>query len=218
MHAARQVKRYTTKSPKLEYGRELLGIANRLTRAQDEDAMRQRLVDYAQWCANWSEFLKESTVKDGRRVYTNERLRRARGSLNHLVKEDTPFTFIEMQEERCGRWGCTGNAIESLNAQLREMLRLHRSLPLLHRVKAVMWWWWCMHTKEPKSPPEILRCMPRDEDVDGPFTIASNERGGFRWRAGEIREGDRLERVPHVDEVSSVTLPPDTPFETYPQN
>ena len=32
-----------------------------------------------------------------------------------------------------------------------------------------------MHTEEPKSPAEILRCMPRDEDVDGLFAIASNE-------------------------------------------
>lgn len=176
VHAARQVKRYTTKSPKLECGRELLGIANRLTRAKDEDAMRRRLVDYAQWCADRSEFLKEFTVKDCRRVYTHERLRRARGSLNRLVREGTPFTFIEMQKEHGGHWDCTNNAIESLNAQLREMLRLHRGLPLLHRVKAVMWWCY-MRTEDPKSPAEILRCMPSDEDVDGLFAIAASERG-----------------------------------------
>lgn len=174
VHAARQVKRYTTKSPKLECGRELLGIANRLTRAKDEDAMREWLVDYAQWCSDWSEFLKEFTVKDGRRVYTHERLRRARGSLNRLVKEGTLFTFIEMQRERGGRWDSTNNPIESLNAQLREMLRLHRGLPLLHRVKAVMWWCY-MHTEEPESPAEILRRMPRDEDVDGLFATVSGE-------------------------------------------
>ena len=107
VHAARQVRRYTTKSPKLECGRELLGIANRLTRARDEDATREWLVGYAQWCSDWSEFLKEFTVKDGRRVYTHERLRRAWGSLNRLVREGTLFTFIEMQREHGGCWDST---------------------------------------------------------------------------------------------------------------
>ena len=33
MHAVRQIKRHTTRNPKLEYGRELSDITNRLTRA-----------------------------------------------------------------------------------------------------------------------------------------------------------------------------------------
>ncbi|NGM17659.1 IS1249 family transposase [Eggerthellaceae bacterium zg-893] len=189
VHVSCQIKRCTTKNPKLECGRELLGIANRLARAKDEEAMRQWIVDYAQWCADWSEFLKESTVKDGRRVYTHERLRRARGSLNRLVKEGTLFTFIEMQKEHGGEWDSTNNPIESMNAQLREMLRLHRGLPLLHRVKAVMWWCY-MHTEEPMSPAEILCRMPRDEDVDGLFAIASNE--GRRSDGGPERYGKAI--------------------------
>ncbi|HJJ00478.1 MAG TPA: hypothetical protein OIM11_08680 [Coriobacteriaceae bacterium] len=32
-----------------------------------------------------------------------------------------------------------------------------------------------MHTEEPESPAEILRRMPRDEDVDGLFATVSGE-------------------------------------------
>ena len=44
--------------------------------SQDENAMRRWLIDYMQWCADWNEFLKEFMAKNGRRIYTRERLRR----------------------------------------------------------------------------------------------------------------------------------------------
>lgn len=46
-------------------------------------------------------------------------------------------------------WPSTSNAVESKNARLRETLRLHRGLPLLHRIKAI----WVMFQKVcPKRP------------------------------------------------------------------
>ena len=36
---------------------------------------------YLDWCGFWADFLEDRTVVDGRRVYTHERLRRARSSL-----------------------------------------------------------------------------------------------------------------------------------------
>ena len=35
-------------------------------------------------------------------------------------------------------WPSTSNAVESKNARLRGTLRLHRGLPLLHRIKAIL--------------------------------------------------------------------------------
>ena len=52
-----------------------------------------------------------------------------------------------------------------MNAQLRDMLRNHRGLSELRRVKAVFWWCY-MHTECPKPAAEILRTMPTDEDID----------------------------------------------------
>ena len=59
-------------------------------------------MEYSAWCTKWATFLKEFTVKDGRRVYTHERLREARRVLNKLVKDGTLFTFVEMQQEYGG--------------------------------------------------------------------------------------------------------------------
>ena len=172
-HAASQVKRYTTLKPKLECGRELLRIANRLKEAKDADAAAAWLVGYNDWRMKCERFLREFTIKDGKRLYAHERLRRARRSLNKLVHTGQLFTLVEMAEEHGGTWASTNNVIESRNARIREMLRMHRGLPLLHRIKAVFWWC-CMHTENPLSPAEILRVMPTDDQVDGLFTSAAS--------------------------------------------
>ena len=60
----------------------------------------------------------------------------------------------------------TNNRIEGgVNAQLREMLRSHRGLTLLRRVKAVFWWCYT-HVECPKTMAETLREMPTDADIE----------------------------------------------------
>lgn len=173
-HAASQVRRYTTLNPKLKCGRELLGIANKLTKVKDADSAAAWLIGYNDWCMKWERFLQEFTIKDGKRVYTHERLRKARGSLNKLVRNGQLFTFVELTEELGGVWDSTNNVIESKNARIREMLRTHRGLPLFHRVKAIFWWCY-MNTATPLPPAEILRVMPTDDQVEGLFASASNQ-------------------------------------------
>ncbi len=175
-HAAGQVKRYTTLNPQLDAGIELLGIANSLKGVKDADAAVGWLLDYNAWCIKWESFLKEFTLKDGKKVYTHERLRKARRSLNKLVKDKTLFTFIEMQQEYGGMWPSTNNAVESVNARLRDMLRHHRGLPLIHRIKAIFWWCY-MNSESPFSAAEILRVMPTDDDVDGLFANTTKRKG-----------------------------------------
>lgn len=174
-HAPNRIKRCTTLNPRLDAGIELLGIANKLKDAKDAEPAATWLLEYNARCVKWADFLKGYTVKDGRRVYTHERLRKARRILNKLVKEGAMFTFVEMQQEHGGEWPSANNAVESVNARLRDMLRHHRGLPLLHRVKAIFWWCY-MHTESPLPPAEILRVMPTDDDVDGLFAAASGGR------------------------------------------
>ena len=85
------------------------------------------------------------------------------------------FTFIEIEQQRGGKWPSTNNAIESVNARLREMLRFHRGLPLMHRIKAIMWWCY-MRSESPLPAAEILRVMPTDDEVKGLFADASDNR------------------------------------------
>lgn len=175
-HAAGQVRRCTTLNPRLAAGIELLGIANKLSEARDADAAASWLAEYSEWCTRWDGFLREFTLKDGKRQYTHEPLRKARRGLNKLVKEGALFTFVEMAAERGGEWPATNNAVESVNARLREMLRLHRGLPFMHRVKAIFWWCY-MHTECPLPPAEILRVMPTDDEMAGLFSAAAGDGG-----------------------------------------
>ena len=84
-HAFSQVKRYTTTRPKLQAGRELYLIARDLMGIETLHQAELWVERYLDWCGFWADFLEDRTVVDGRRVYTHERLRRARSSLSSLV-------------------------------------------------------------------------------------------------------------------------------------
>lgn len=174
VHVKRQVIRKTTTNPQLVCGQELLKIAEALPKVRCADTAAKWLANYAQWCSKWDHFLREFTLKDGRKQYVHERLRSARHSLNKLVKDKTLFTFVTMQEQRGGIWDSTNNVIEGkINAQIRNMLRAHRGLATMHRVKAVFWWCY-LHSEFKVSEAEMLKTMPRDEDVKGLFALASS--------------------------------------------
>ena len=175
-HVFESVKRCTTTRPKLDCGRELYSLAKKLLKAKDADGAAAWLAGYGEWCTKWERFLREFTLKDGKRQYTHERLRKARNILNRLVREGTMFTFVELQEELGGVWESTNNAIEGgVNAQLRKLLRDHSGMTTAHRIKAIFWWCY-MHTEAPLLPAEILRVMPTDDQVDGLFASASSDR------------------------------------------
>ena len=52
-HAADQARRCTTLNPRLDAGKELLAIANRLGEAKDAEKAARWLADYAEWCSKW---------------------------------------------------------------------------------------------------------------------------------------------------------------------
>ena len=173
-HVAAQVRRCATLRPRLEAGIELLGIANKLSDAKDADSATAWLLECSAWCAKWESFLREFTFKEGRRVYAHERLRKARRVLNKLVRDGTLFAFVEMEQGHGSAWPSTNNAVESVNARLRDMLRHHRGLPLMHRIKTIFWWCY-IHTENPLPAAEILKVMPTDDEVDGLFAAASRD-------------------------------------------
>lgn len=178
VHVKRQVARKTTTHPKLECGRELLEIARALPKVKDGDGAARWLADYAEWCSRWERFLREFTLKDGRRQYVHERLRSARHSLNGVVKDGTLFTFVEMQESHGGTWDSTNNVIEGgVNAQIRLMLQHHRGLTTMRRIKATFWWCY-LHSELKVSEAEMLKMMLTDEEVEGLFAMAPRPKSG----------------------------------------
>lgn len=181
VHVKRQVVRKTTLHPKLKCGQELLDIARMLVRVKDANAAADWIAYYARWCSKWELFLREFTLKDGRKQYTHERLRSARHSLNALVRDKSLFTFIELKEERGGMWDSTNNVIEGgVNAQIRLMLQHHRGLTTARRIKATFWWCY-LHSEFRETEAEMLKRMPTDEEVEGLFKLASSSNKNRRY-------------------------------------
>lgn len=130
VHVKRQVARKTTYNPKLNCGKKLLGLAKALPKVRDVDGAAAWIANYARWCSKWERFLREFTLKDSKKQYVHERLRSARHYLSTLVREKTMFTFVEIAEDRGGKWESTNNVIEGgVNAQIRLMLQHHQRLP-----------------------------------------------------------------------------------------
>ena len=165
-HAYSQVRRYTTLHPRLAPGKELLFIATDLLHIKTEDEALAWLRAYFDWCKRWNGFLDEQSFIDGKHVYTHERLRRARTSLNRLINSGHLFTYLDPLLSLDGPLPSMNNQIEGgINAPIREMLRLHRGLSLSRRIKAVFWWCY-LNTECPLGPADILRVMPTDDDID----------------------------------------------------
>ena len=183
-HAFCQVKRHTTSRPRLQAGIELYGLARELMRLDDLRQADWWVERYMQWCGFWADFLEQRTVVDGRSEYTHERLRRARSSLSTLVNKGTLFTYLDPALTAEGPLPRTNNRIEGgVNARLRDMLRNHRGLSDLRRVKAIYWWCY-MHTECPMPAARIIREMPTDDDIDLLYeTYAEHPRadGGPEW-------------------------------------
>ena len=187
-HAFCQVKRCTTSRPKLQAGIELYGLAKDLLGIESLHQADLWVERFVQWCGFWSDFLAERTKVNGHFEYTHERLRKARRSLVTLVNKGALFTYLDMELTTEGPMPATNNRIEGgVNTQLRDMLRNHRGMSLIRRIKAVYWWCY-LHTECPKSPGEILRSMPTDNDIDLLYELyaahSSNNRDPVEWGDG----------------------------------
>ena len=165
-HAYCQVKRYTTTRPKTEAGRKLYKLASDLLHINTQEDARIWIQSISQWRITFKDFLDEmSEDSNGNLRSTHERLLKAYNSLATLIKSNTLFTYLDdilPIENVCSR---TNNAIEGgVNAQLRDLLRNHRGMSLIRRIKAVFWWCY-MHSPKPLSATEILKVMPTDSSI-----------------------------------------------------
>lgn len=90
----------------------------------------------------------------------------------------------------------TNNRIEGgVNAQLKAILRNHRGLTSLKRVKAVFWW--ChAHSGDARTAREKLATMPRDADIDLLYDVYSSspKQGDGRPEWGDRAVWEELHR------------------------
>ena len=157
--------RCTTTRPKLLAGKEIYQLSKELLHIKTLKQAQWWTEQYLQWCEFWIEFLSEYTYVDGRKEYTHERLRQARRALTGLINKNLLFAYLDPQLNTEEPMPSTNNRIENINGRIRCVLRDHRGLSLLRRIKAVYWWCY-MHTECPLSYAQILKTMPTDEDID----------------------------------------------------
>lgn len=165
-HAAAQVKRYTTQTPKTAAGFELKVLANDLMKIREKSEAEKWVDRFVDWHVRYKNFLSQKTKDEfGKERYTHERLIKAKNSLDRLLREKTLFTYLDEELRGEIEIPATNNRIEGgVNAQLRAMLREHRGLSLERRIKAVYWWCY-LHSPKPLSPSEMLKVMPTDHEI-----------------------------------------------------
>ena len=120
---------------------------------------------YLSWCDKWDSFLAEETISDGKGTLAHDRLVKARSSLSRLVGSNRLFTYLDEWLTLDGPMPATNNRIEGgVNAPLRQMLREHRGMSLLRRIKAVFRRC-CIHCEYRVDAAETLKIMPTDDDI-----------------------------------------------------
>lgn len=165
-HAFNQVKRCTTTKPRLQAGVELYKLALDLLHIETTEQAAGWLRRYFDWSKKWNDFLAEETIVDGHKQLTHPRLVKARASLNRLINTNHLFTYLDEWLTLDGPKPKTNNRIEGgVNAPLRQMLREHRGMSLLRRIKAIYWWCY-LHTECHLSAADILKVMPTDDEID----------------------------------------------------
>ena len=129
-HMEQIVIRYTTLSPNLQAGVELLELVRTLSRT-DEASFSDA---FTLWCHTWQEFLQEKTLnpETGTRTYTHRRLRSARDS----VKRHLPFLFTFETYPDCDIPNTT-NSLDGFFKKVKMAVGIHSGLTHARKVKLI---------------------------------------------------------------------------------
>ena len=124
-HQVMTIKTKLTSRPKLEASKELLVISKMLCHTDKESFIGA----LEEWYTKWEDFLKErTTTEDGKSHYTHKALRSAFLSLKRNMS--SLWTYYDYPELKMPN---TNNAIESLNADVKTKLNLHKGISMERR-------------------------------------------------------------------------------------
>lgn len=158
--------------PRSWAGKQLRKIAVALSRVTDMDAAAAWPASYNQWGQTCDAFLDgKGTYADGTIADRHQRLVRARRMIRERIRENHLFTFLEPTRGRTTPIPATNNLIESWNGRIRGMLRHHRGLGLLRRIKATCWWCY-QHTQQPEPASWLMTNAISDQQIEEPYRKA----------------------------------------------
>ena len=165
-HVCMNVTQLTGLRPRLDAGKRLREVAVALSRVTDADSTSAWLVAYNQWGQAHAAFLDgKSRHADGTVADQHRRLVKARRMIRRRIREGRLSTFLQPPDGCAEPMPPTNNLIESWNARIRDMLRHHRGLSPLRRIKAACWW--ChQHTEHPEPASWLVANAITDRQIE----------------------------------------------------
>lgn len=103
-HMYTLVKRYLTSRPRLQAGRELLGLTYELMHIGDLEQARLWFERLCQWSEFWQDFLKEKSLIDGKYQFTHIRLRKAQRAIFSAFRKGSLFPYPNLRLTRQERF------------------------------------------------------------------------------------------------------------------
>ncbi len=130
-HQQKTVRKYLTKHPKTEAGKELKQIVDMLTETDKESFEGM----FGEWCERWDSYLKERTTdpETGKSRYTHKNLRSAYLSIKHNL----PLLFTWYDNMEMGIPNTT-NRIDGHFSYVKRMLCNHNGMTRKRRDKLVV--------------------------------------------------------------------------------
>lgn len=166
LHVHRNNIRDLTRNPKTMAGKALLGLSKGLLTVTSKDEAASWAALLGAFHTEYSSYLKERTyAKDdpigaaarGKKPtgwwYTHGRDRRVYQRLNRLYQRGELFTYLTTPDTPLER---TTNPVESINHQVKQVIKHHPGLSEDHLICAIEW---VLHqyTENPANPKEILK-------------------------------------------------------------
>ena len=127
-HQIEIIRRYLTKNPKLQAGKELYILTKNITKLSENEFITL----FEQWLEKWNDFLKERTKDEitGKSHFTHKKLRSAYLS----IKNNLSYLFVF---ERVSGMPNTNNALEGSFTALKNRLHNHNGMSKENRKRFI---------------------------------------------------------------------------------
>lgn len=171
VHVQRNAGTDLTSRPRLQAGRELKKLSDKLAAVHDAEEAARWGEALNAWHIRWRDFIAERTYagdgpanpKAARQEWwwTHQELRRCYRRLEKLFREGRLFAFLDPSLTAAGPVASTTNRLEGgVNSPFKRMLLDHRGLPEEHMRRACEWL--CSMKSGPPNPASLIRTGRRN--------------------------------------------------------